>query len=64
MFTLYVTQNKTLLFATIEEAERFADTVETKTGKRPTIRESIPQRNTTKNLMHYGKIPPHYAPKN
>ena len=64
MFSLYITQNKTLLFATIEEAERFADTVETKTGSRPTIRESRPQRNTTKNLVHYGKITPHYEPEN
>lgn len=64
MFTLYVTQNKTLLFATIEDAERFADKVESKTGSRPTIRESRPQRNATKTLLHYGKITPHYAPKN
>ena len=64
MFSLYITQNKTLLFATIEEAERFADTVESKTGSRPTIRESRPQRNAKNNFVYYGKNTPHYAPEN
>ena len=55
MFTLYVTQNKSLYFATEEEAQRFADTMEAKTGERPAIRKTRPQRNAKNNFVCYGK---------
>lgn len=60
MFNVYITQNKTLLFATEEEAARFADTMETKTGNRPAIREARPQRNAINNFVYYGKNKPNY----
>lgn len=60
MFTLYITQNKSLYFATEEEAQRFADTMEAKTGNRPAIREARPQRNAKNNFIHYGKNMPDY----
>lgn len=64
MFTLYITQNKSLYFSTEEEAERFADKVESKTGSRPAIRKTRPQRNAKNNFVYYGKNTPHYAPEN
>ena len=60
MFNVYITQNKTLLFATEEEATRFADTMEAKTGNRPAIREARPQRNALNNFVYYGKNTPDY----
>ena len=60
MFSVYITQNKTLLFATEEEAQRFADTMEAKTGKQPAIREARPQRNAINNFVFYGKNKPNY----
>ena len=60
MFSVYITQNKTLLFATEEEAQRFADIMETKTGNRPAIREARPQRNAINNFVYYGKNTPDY----
>lgn len=60
MLTVYITQTKTLLFATEEEANRFADTMEVKTGNRPAIREARPQRNTKNSFVYYGKNTPDY----
>ena len=60
MFTLYVTQNKYLYFTTEEEAKRFADTMEAKTGNRPAIRKTRPQRNAKNNFVYYGKNTPDY----
>ena len=60
MFNVYITQNKTLLFATEEEAQRFADTMEAKTGNRPAIRKTRPQRNAINNFVFYGKNTPSY----
>lgn len=61
MFRLYITQNKTLLFATIEEAKRFADIIEKRTGHRPNI-------TTARNFdsqpdVSFGMVKPNYGNK-
>lgn len=53
MFTLYITQNKSLYFATEEEAKRFADTMEAKTGNRPAIRKT--REDSRVKVIYYGK---------
>ena len=61
--TVYINQNHTLNFSNLWEAEKFADTVERKTGKRPEVRESRPQQKSIKNLVSYCKIAPDYTTK-
>ena len=58
MFTLYITQNKSLYFATEEEAQRFADTMEAKTGERPAIRKT--REDSRVKVIYYGKNTPSY----
>lgn len=62
MITLHITQNKTLFFATEEEAKRFADTMEAKTGNRPAMRKTR-EENHVKNIVYYGKTAPDYSGK-
>lgn len=62
MITLHITQNKTLFFATEEEAKRFADTVKAKTGNRPATRKTR-EENQTKTIVYYGKTAPDYSGK-
>ena len=58
MFTLYVTQNKSLYFSTEEEAKKFADTIEYKTGNRPAIRKT--REDSRVKVIYYGKNTPSY----
>ena len=58
MFNVYITQNKTLIFATEEEATRFADTMEAKTGNRPAIRKT--REDSRVKVIYYGKNTPSY----
>lgn len=62
MINIYISQNKTLCFATVEDANKFADVVKKKTGQRPELRAA---RNDAKKsgVLQYCRIKPDYSRK-